>query len=322
MKKSLLLTKRWLLLGVLLLITTTAYSGVPHNHRTVADNDTLQFRAGRVGGGRVPGHIFNAVDPRYIINRNGFSTRVSNGESTKEFGLHTFNDFNAECFNGIDNFFDIEHTSIIHLGVVWRWNYFINDHQLQFNTRALVKTLMPQALERVSFTSVLTDSANVVPNHISRNPWDRETGRVRIYTRPIPYTNTDANILYLLDGVPITPRIFEAIKPIYIRSLERITDSDVLSSFNQVGLQEVVKIETFSHRELGKTIHYNPATSLLLVDGIVLYPTTDLKFKSDFFKESRQIFSDNDEDFETLQQQFPGKRHFRIITICSEFSEL
>ena len=317
MKKPLFqLTKLSLLLGTLFLISCATHSNIPHNHRTVADNDTLRLRS---GGTRfaVPGSIFNAVDPRYIADRNGFSTRVFDGESRKEFGLNTFNDLYAEhVIREIDKYiFNIEIFSIRHLGVVWRWNYFINDHQLQFNTRALVPVLMPRAMERVTFAPPPDDSVNFVPNYMLRSPPDRETGRVRIYTRPIPYNASDENTLYLLDGVVITPRIFEAIKPIYIRSLERITNDDELKNFDQAGLQEVVKIETFSHRELGLTMLYNAARSLLLVDGIELHITIRGKLKSDFFKEHRSYFYADDNTPEYLRQQFPDKRHFTIITL-------
>ena len=321
MKKiPLLLTKLSLLLGLLLLIGGSTRSNAPHNHRTIADDDTIYL----LGAYRVPGHIFNAIDPHYLTNRGGFSTRVFDarvsGAKVNSFSLNTFNDpfqhLNPFCetCNTCEMCSRVDKFSTIALGAVLQWNYFINDHFLEINeTRALVSTLMPQAIERVAFIPVPADSANVVHSHWLRRSQDKETGRVRIYTRPIPYTISDENTLYLLNGVVITPRIFEAIRPIYIKSLARITDRDELSNFSQSGLQEVVKVETFA--ALGDffvTIVGTP--SVLLVDGIELPRDTQLKLKTSFFKMQQDI-GPEDEDFETLEQQFPGIRGFTIITL-------
>ena len=317
-KPSLLLTKL-ILFGILFLIAAVAPAKAQNNHQTVADTDTLRF-----GVYSIPGHIFNAIDPHYLVDRNGFATSVFDGATQKSFAINAFHDplsrLNlmcegcSTCQNCVGDLWSWSWNPLS-LGTNMWWNYFINDHRLVFESRALVSTLMPRAMERVTFSLPLAGTANFVPNHGLRRPQDRERGIVRFYTRPIPPTNSDGNTLFLLNDVAITPRIFEAIRPIYIKSLERITDSDVLSSFNQVGLQEVVKIETFSHRELGLTVLSNAAISLLWVDGIELPITTDRKLKSDFFKERRSYFYADDNTPEYLRQRFPDKMYFTIITL-------
>ena len=289
------------LFGILFLIAGTMPIKAQSDHRTIPDHYVISF-----GVYQINGRIFNAIDPHFLVNRHGFFS----GSSRLSFELNAFKDpfafhpFDAEiCPN---QFSAIQER----LGAVLVWNYFINDKLLSTGARALVSALMPRAIERVTFTPVPADSANVVHNHILRRPIDKETGRVRIYTRPLPHAVPDENMLYLLDGVVITPRIFEAIRPIYIKSLERITDSDALRYFNQSDLQEVVKVETFSQLEGAQRWARFGHPPILLVDDIELPLSAQRKLNSDFFKRVLNYSGSS-----ARRQQFPGARSFTIITL-------
>ena len=321
MKKLLiLLIKLPLVMVVVLWVSAATQANAQSNSHAIANDEIIYF-----GSFPISGSIFNAIDPRYLANRNGFSIRVfQGGRKRKSFNLNTFNDpfFHrnplCELCNTCALCGTVDEFSMERLGAVLSWNYSINGIPLMYDSRALVSALMLQAIEKVTFTPVSVDSANFVPNHILRivrtDGMDKETGRVRIYTRNIPHTVSDKNTLYLLDGVVITPRIFEAIRPIYIKSLERITDKDALQRFNQSDLQEVVKVETFTNLE--GLIIVNTGRFILLVDGIELPSTTKHKLNRDFFKKQQSILS-GDEGFDALERKFPGERSFTTITLVN-----
>ena len=309
MKKSLLFTKLWLLLGALFLIVgaTITPAQAQNNPWGVADTDTILLRAPPRGTfvtqQPITGSVFNAIDPRYIANRNGFTA----GRHTKWFELIAFNDSreNLEWVPFVSS-----------LTAARTFNFYIDDVLLNNYSRVLVSALMPQAIERVTF--IRTQGSNRFVNHdIMIDPPQRQQGVVRFYTRTISSTSSDENTLYLLDGIEITSAIFEAIHPVFIRSLQRITDGDVLSNFNRSNLQEVVEIETFSLTEItGITTAFTGSRAglYLLVNDIELPLDTDRKLKRTFFR-THQAFRPEDEGFEALEQRFPDAREFTIITL-------
>ena len=305
-------TKLSLLLGIVLLIGYATQAKAQNNPWGIADTDTISLRAPSSLGDiflSLSGRIYNAVDPRYIVDRNGFSIRIIQGEKSKSFRIF-------HCFFEIPN-----------INSTLSWNYYIDDILLFEGTRLLVSSLMPQAIEKITFTPVSADSARFVFNcRIDRETglWmDRETGIVRVYTRSMPHESAEENTLYLLNGIAITPRIFQAIRPIYIRSLQRITDRDVLQSFDRSGLKEVVKVETFTIREVDGLIirsSLDSSWAVLLIDGIELPFFTDDKLKNHFFKKVQTITDwhddrGRDEGFDELERKFPGRWRFTIITL-------
>ena len=307
MKKQLFLpTKLSIVLGIVLLIGYATQAKAQNNPWGIADTDTIRLMVSRRDfltiSPFVSGRIYNAIDPRYIVDRNGFSIRIIQGEKSKSFRIF-------HCF------FELPDWSPALL-----WNYYIDD--IPLTDVSLVSSLMPQAIEKVAFTPV-SDSARPA---FSRRPdpetglWmDKETGIVRVYTRSMPPVSSEENTLYLLNGIAITPKIFQAIRPIYIRSLQRITDRDVLQSFDRSGLKEVVKIETFTIREVEGIFPLYSDKSVLLIDGIELPVLTEHKLKSHFFKKVHRITGwldrDSDEGFDELEQKFPGRMFFTIITL-------
>lgn len=56
--------------------------------------------------------------------------------------------------------------------------------------------------------------------------------------------------LYLLNGIEITEKIFNAINPVYIKSLKRISDKQELMQFGKRSLKNVVMVETFSYDDM------------------------------------------------------------------------
>lgn len=244
-KKSLFQLTKLSLFGIIFLIVGVAAmpAQAQNNPWGITDTDTLWLRA--PGGNFIInypifGDLFNAINHRYIVNKNGFTTEIGqDGQERRWFGLIAFNHA-----PNLDDFM------VNALTAARSFNFAINDRFMIHYARVMVSILMPQAIEKVEFVPTPENITDLVRNHVSSEPHEIQKGIVRFYTRPTPCTISNKNTLYLLNGVEITSAIFEAIHPIFIRSLQRITDSDKLSSFNQSRLQEVVKIETFSYFEI------------------------------------------------------------------------
>ena len=306
-RKSLFQLTKLSLFGIIFLIVGAAMPVQAQNNPWgVADTDTIWLRSPLDRANTIEpitGSIFNAIDPRYIANRNGFTT----GQQNKWFELIAFND-SREHLEWVP--FATSLTAAV------TFNFYIDDMLLNGYSRVLVSALMPQAIEKTSFIPT-RGSNRIVSTYIMVTPAPRQQGEVRFYTRTIPNTSSIENTLYLLDGVEITSAIFEAIHPVFIRSLQRITDSDALSNFNRSNLQEVVKVETFTFTEItGITIAFTGSRAglFLLVNDIELPLDTDRKLKRAFFR-THQTLRPKDEGFEALEQRFPDAREVIVITL-------
>jgi hypothetical protein len=229
------------------------------------------------------------------------------GKNTKWFGLIAFSD-NQTLNNNMAS----------SLTAARYFNYFINDMPMYFYLRVVVSALMPHAIEKVIFKPTPDSVAIRVTN--DSNDKEAEKGTVNIYTRAIPRKMSDKNTLYLLDGTMVTSTIFEAIHPVYIKSLRRITNKDELKSYRRGGLKEVVEIETFTLFEIqGMGFALGGGKSILLVDGIKLDLDMEKKLNASFFK-TRKYLSDDDFDdgsIAVLKQKYPDKKGFDIITLIN-----
>lgn len=306
--------------GIMLMIDCFAQSS-GYNPWNIDDSDTLRLDTPDGGdSGRIPGTIFKAIDPRYIFNIYGFTKSevaiIGREENfaEKTFGLITFE------HSFIPNY---EGTSFINtLNVPKKWNYFINDNILSHYQRVLVSSLMLQAIEKIDFhpSDTLRGLLAWLPfggNHEYRSV----DGSIHVYTRDISKCIIDdSTTLFLLnDNQVITRKIFESIKPVYIRSLKRITKKSEISSYKQnKDLNEIVKVELFDNVFLKKNLINPKEEKIISFDGCVecqIYMIDNIQIDENtyqalnryFFKEV-YVISETHKDFSLYSDRFPKKK--------------
>jgi len=154
--------RRWLtavFAGIFPVLECSAQVGVSENFRQIAGTDSIYLTNPETANAYpVTGAIFNAVDPRFIANKHGFTKKektVSDVDGTfkktvtKEFSLVAFDYVNSPPnYEGW--------TYYTSLNAQNKWNYYINDLLMPYEARALVSALMPQAIDRVEFISADT----------------------------------------------------------------------------------------------------------------------------------------------------------------------
>ena len=279
-----------------------------HNNLEVEDNDVLYLYnyPGLTSQWKVSGKLYKALDPMYIANRYGTTNEVrfdEDGEEIiKSFELITFN---HSTFQSAPGHF------VNSLNAARKWNFYINGEILKMYPRALVSALKLQAIEKLEYTEL--DSAETLvyvddyfaPIH---NLTVKEPGAIHIYTRDYSKITPDRSTLYIMDDTIITREIFEAINPVYIRSLLRITNKDELSVYGRKNLKEAVILKTFTRDFLLNIVSFgSPEYNVLFVNGIQLHPSAEDKFNKTFFREIK-IISKNTKEFIPYKDKFPGKR--------------
>jgi hypothetical protein len=132
---------------------------------------------------------------------------------------------------------------------------------------------------------------------------------------------------YLLDDVEITYKIFNALTPVFIRSLERITDKTKIAELGYDNCSEVVSINLFTVNEvigseviMSVTGETDPDAYIAIIDGVALYGDPSYndivkKFYYYFFKDYIQRLPKNDKDYQKYVEKYPGKKDFTIITL-------
>ncbi len=256
----------------------------------------------------ITGSIYNSIDPRYIANINGYTVSVRSDNEHK-VTKKTFELICAHDFLISENF-NLSSTQDLKL-----WNYYINDELMPYYSRFLAPVLMPKAIDEVKF--VQNDSLKLVLalNAILSDTISQGAPAIKIYTRDFIRNDISENsTLYILDNIIITPKIFNALNPIFIKSLHRSTNKKDLEAYGRKGLKEVVKIELFTLMEVLSTFITDGGNSVLLIDNVELPHGTEKKLKKDFFKEIKLV-STKDEEFSKYVQIYPGKKSFEIISL-------
>ena len=229
---------------------------------------------------------------------------------TKEFSLVAFD------YKEIPNYEN--YTFYTSLNAQDKWNYYINDLLMPYEARALVSTLFPQAIESIEFIPADT----LIPLYAQMNlpagalpPKSR--GSARFYTRDISKSviNDSTTVYILNDDQVITRKIYEAINPVFIRSLKRITDPEELSKYGYINkIKEIVKIDIFVFHEvvpLVVLIDECPGTKVYLVDNIPLDYFMIYKILNKLhFDEICTIGDDQKKAFAPYRKQFPKKKAF------------
>ena len=255
------------LVGVLLVIFFFTGCAPTKNdiYFEISDNDTLNFESSGAGlfGGNITGKIYKAINSRYIANQYGFTTEKRKyGESIrKSFHLIDF-DYCAIPDDDAPRFF----TS---LNAAKSWDYYINDEMMIYDSRVLVSALELQAIESVEY--VAQDTMRVVFTSPMKDAIDTLVGAIYIQTRDIKqHEVNDKSTLYLLNDIVITRKIYDALNPIFIRSLKRIRDKAELERFGN-NIKEIVKIDLFEFDDVVEDVIFiGDPKEIYLIDNIPL----------------------------------------------------
>jgi hypothetical protein len=262
-----------------------------NNAWRVTDQDTVNlydsFRGIEYDG--VSGSIFKAIDPRYIANRHGVFTVLNDfGESSnKTFTLLIEGNERDIVPSGIN--YEIP-------PVVGRlWNYYINGKLMFWYQRIIPFKLMPHAIEKVEYLTAEQCKDTI--------------GMVHITTRNIECDIfSDKSTLYLLDDIVITGKIFEAINPVHIQSLQRITDKDKISAYGRKEIKEVVNIKTFKRKD----INY---LAIVFGDSHWSYDVNGIQFNGDTYSALNSSFFKTFKNVPATQEKYPEKTRIIIVTL-------
>lgn len=310
--KTFLLKNNLILVVIIILLTTSCSINKNCSHYPKIDNEEtiLLNQPGVSIAYPISGSIFNSIDPRYIANTNGFTLSVrSNGE--RIITQKTFELISSGGALALESGIVSSNTTYY----LKSWNYYINDKLMPYYSRTLATTLMPQAIDEVKF--VKNDSLKMVYVSDAKlsDKIDQGVSAIKIYTRDfIPNEISNNSNIYTLNNTVITQKIFEALNPVFIKSLQRSTNKKDLALFEKKGLKEVVKIELFTLKETLSSFTADGGDTVLMIDNIELPLDTEKMFKKDFLKEIKYI-SAGDEGSSTYEQKHPGKKHFIIISL-------
>jgi len=325
MIRQLVRTNKRLLVLFVFGIMTTVYSSAQSdvkNLRNVADEDTLLILASPYYGGGfldITEDIYKAIDPRLIANKHAVLTEEKNGHVIKRFSLFIYdgafpvrNADSSPIFGGHD-----------------KWNYYINDKNMFTDGRALISAIMPQAIESIDFTPPspkdLPKTQIILPKSF-REDTIINKGAVRLYTRDISESViNDSTTVYLLNGNKvITRKIYDALNPVFIRSLKRIANPEEVANYGYKGITEIVKIDIFELSDLTiwQFIWTNdcPECSITLLDNIQIDQKIYDAINPFHIKEIREITEDDKESFAPYSKLFTKekigwKKQITIITL-------
>ena len=300
----------------------------------IGDNDTVYFvNPEGMGGESMPGSILKAINPKFIANNYGYTKtthatrqfidgRWISGKTreTIEFSLVEFNDIRRPEYD--------TRVFFTSLNAQKKWNYYINGYRLCHGQRALVSALMPQSIEKIEFNpndTLITVCAYIdLPSDAPRS--DRMSkGSVRFFTRDFTKnTLNDRTTIYVLnESMIITRKIYEAINPVFIRSLLRISDPDELNKYSQYkGKSEIVKIDLFKLEEVVDWVVFLsecPKCTIYIVDNVQIDGDSFRVLNRNSFKEKRTI-GEEEEAFASYRDLFPkeisgGGKEVVIITL-------
>jgi len=293
----------------------------PYNPWNIADNDTVIFQGPGIGK-PIPGIVFKAINPRFIANAYGVKEKYESDFKgvKKEFELVAFDNYSI-----IPNYYDPK--PLTTLNVRKKWNYYINNDLAFDYSRVLVSAFLLQAFEKVEY--IASDSTKGLfafgmpsGSYVEDNPSDKysyETrsrdGTIRVYIKNISQSViNDEATLYLINGRVVTRKIYEAINPVYIRSLKRITNQPELTEYKQKkNIKEVVEVELFTYKELNSNITLCilddcPECDVYIVDNVQIDSDIYDALRSIFYKSVRVISEKDKEAFAPYRKLFPEKK--------------
>ena len=297
MIRQLVRTNKRLLILFAFGIMTTTYSSAQK------EDTRLSLSSPSPGGAAwsITEAIYQAIDPRLIANKYGILREEIDVEGDrrvviKRISLFIYDRVFPSPYSGMSPILDDN----------GKWNYFINDINIFSEGRPLISALMPQAIESIDCCSL--------PKYYSKEV-------IRFQTRDISKSAiNDSATVYLLNGNKvITRKFFDAINPVFIRSLKRITNPKELADYGYKKKMEIVKIDLFESLEYLR-INDCPKCDVILVDNIQV----DWKIYDALqwlnIKEIREITEDDKKAFAPYSKLFTKekigwKKNITIITL-------
>ena len=305
------------------LIWVVSCSSLPHFNKTknlgdLGENDeVLFFNPENIDVNEVilPS-IFKALNPKYIANTYGFTKECG----VDDEGMDTEIVFSLVAF---DQNIPQYNTKVLFtsLNAQNKWNYYINNFLLHNYKRAFVSALMLQAIEKIEF--IPTDTLVKLYAFDQPQSMKMSEGSIHFYTRSIAKnTVNDRKTVYVLnDSLVITRKIYEAINPVFLRSLNRITDPAELKKNPQYkGKKEIVKIDVFRFEEVIDRQVSNkekdeitvstgfPSYTLYVVDNIPIEYDIYKILNKNCFKEIRYIDEDAEKSIAPYLDLFPKEK--------------
>ena len=323
MIRQLIRTNKRLLIFFVFGTMTAMYSSAQRdvkNLRNVADKDTLLRLTSPYYGGawQITDAIYKAIDPRLIANKHGVLTEEKNGGVGKSFSLFIY-----------DGAFPVRNAGSSPIfGGHNKWNYYINDENMFGAGRALISAIMPQAIESIDFTPPgpkdMPKTKIILPKSFREDSINK--GIIRFQTRDISKSaiNDSATVYLLNDNKVITRKIYDALNPVFIRSLKRITNPEELADYGYKGKTEIVKIELFESEDLAeeKFLWFDecPKCEVILVDNIEIDWKIYEAISQFHIKEIRKITEDDKKAFAPYSKLFTKekigwKKQITIITL-------
>jgi hypothetical protein len=296
-----------------------------YNPWNIADNDSMSLSPPHKSElYQISSTLFKAINPRFIANVYGVTTLDDGKRVNKVFELVSFDS------KLLPNYDDPK--PLTSLNVRKKWNYYINDKHTEGYSRVLISAFLLQAFEKVEY--ITSDSmktllvwgmpVDIEPADIAPEdpyPYERisRDGSIRVYIRDISKNViNDKTTIYLINNQIVTRKIYEAVNPVYIRSLKRITDKVEIEEYGQAkNIKEIVDVELFTYDELQKNPDSKGSSwgrivecrecSVYIVDNIQIDLNIYDALRGFFFKKVHEISEDNKEAFEPYRKLFPEK---------------
>lgn len=261
------------------------------------DNDTVYLSGpSPMAYTPISGAVYNAIDKQFIESRNGIYL-------DKTWWSNTIK--KAVRLSPLNNKEHDDYTSANTSNAASRFDYYINDVRFYFN-RHIVSRLMPKAIEKVVY------KFNPEGN-------DKYRGSIKITTRnPNKIISDPQKTMYILNNIEISEKIFDAIIPVYIRSLKRISDKNELKKYGKKNLKELVITETFTTNEViaPNALYSTGDTSkhVYIVNGIKLdiqsFWALDKRFFSEYYR-----YTEESEGFIQFLKNYPTADDIEYVII-------
>ena len=104
----------------------------------------------------------------------------------------------------------------------------------------------------------------------------------------------DKSTLYLLNDIVITRKIYDALNPIFVRSLKRIRDNAELERFGN-NIKEIVKIELFEFNDVVEDVVFTgDSKEIYLIDNIPLERNYSFMLNRSYIKEIIEEYSEKE----------------------------
>ena len=300
-----------LLLCVGILCVCMGTTSVKEREKTalmVSDDEPVWFcdYNGNLGVSPIKGIIYNVINKDYVENKNGLTIRTHqdktrdphSGSSEKTFQIIAINRNATPDTRG--GYFNAQLTP---LSDAQQIDFSINKFYPFGYERILVWALMPKSIEKVEYKT-LQQRIDEQLNYYEgiQNPLVCFTLR-----RSDEYTSANNSVLYVVNGIEIPERVFDALNPIFIRSLNRRTDEETLRKYNRKKAKEVVVIETFTHQEIiapNVILSTGRGNARFFVNDIEITKDIFLALKPAYFRETQKI-RENDENYRYIEGKHP-----------------